>query len=175
MTNAEELVCDILDLAGTRCSEKPLPCPLNLRATKFPDAAFMSLNQLEWIDLPRFEDARGILTSLEVVPFEVRNAFFLHSVVSERGGHAHRATRQLIVPVAGSFHVHASDGCDSADYALSNSHRALHVPPMHWLRLHDFTASAVCLVLTDSSHDDADYLRDWDEFVALSRAERMAR
>ena len=134
----------------------------------------MSLNQLQWIDLPRFADPRGILTSLEVVPFDVRNVFFLSSVVSERGGHAHRSTRQFIVPVAGSFCVHASDGWDSVEYELRDPGRALYIPPMHWLRLRDFTPSAVCLVLTDAPHDDADYLRDWDKFLALSRTERIA-
>jgi hypothetical protein len=138
------------------------------------DAAGMSLNQLRWIDLPRFADARGILTSLEVVPFDVRNVFFLHSVVSERGGHAHRRMRQFIVPVAGSFRVRASDGRDSVEYDLSGPGRALYIPPMHWLRLHDFTPSAVCLVLTDAPHDDADYVRDWNEFLTLSRTERIA-
>jgi dTDP-4-dehydrorhamnose 3,5-epimerase-like enzyme len=108
----------------------------------------MSLNQLRWIDLPCFADARGILTSLEVVPFEVRNAFLLHSVVSERGGHAHRGTSQLVVPVAGSFCVHASDGQDSVAYELSAQGRALYIPPMHWLRLRDFTPPAVCLALS---------------------------
>ena len=132
----------------------------------------MSLNHLRWIDLPRFADARGILTSLEVVPFDVRNVFLLHSVVSERGGHAHRKTHQLIVPVSGSFTVRASDGWDSVDYELPDPGRALYAPPMHWLRLHDFTPSAVCLVLTDMAHDDADYVRDWNEFVALTGSER---
>ncbi len=131
----------------------------------------MSLNQIKWIELPRFADARGTLTSLgEVVPFDVENVFFLHSVVSDRGGHAHRKTCQLLVSVAGSFSVHAANGRESVEYTLSDSSRALYVPPLHWLRLADFTPSAVCLVLTDTPHDDADYLRDWSEFVALSRA-----
>jgi dTDP-4-dehydrorhamnose 3,5-epimerase-like enzyme len=134
----------------------------------------MGLDRLKWIDLPRFADARGILTSLEVVPFDVRNVFFLHSVLSERGGHAHRKTRQLLVPIAGSFSVHVSDGCDAVEYALADPGRALYVPEMLWLGLRDFTASAVCLVLTDMPYSDADYLRDRDEFVALSRAERVA-
>jgi hypothetical protein len=134
----------------------------------------MSLNQLKWIDLPHFADARGILTSLEVVPFDVANVFFLHSVVSERGGHAHRKTGQLLVAVAGSFSVHVSDGNDSIEYEFLDPSQALYVPPMHWLRLRDFTKSAVCLVLTDAPHDHADYVRDWDEFVALSRRERTA-
>lgn len=135
----------------------------------------MSLNQIRWFDLPRFADARGILTSLEVVPFDIRNAFFLHAVVSERGGHAHRRTRQFLVPVAGSFSVVASDGSDSVEYELFDPNRALCIPPMHWLDLRNFTPSAVCLVLTDTPHDDTDYIRDWNEFVALSRAERVAR
>src|ERR1041385_7249857 len=108
----------------------------------------MSLNQLRWIDFPRFADERGILTSLDVVPFDVRNIFFLHSIVNERGDHAHKRTTQLIVPVSGSFNIRASDGSDSVDYELFDPGRGLFVPPMHWLRLRDFSASAVCLVLT---------------------------
>src|SRR5690348_1236196 len=127
----------------------------------------MTLDFVKWIDLPRHADERGVLTSLAVIPFEVRNVFFIHGVVSERGGHAHRKTHQLIVPVSGSLAICASDGCDSAEYALADPNRALYVPPMHWLRLYDFTPSAVCLVLTDAPYDDADYVRDWDDFVAL--------
>lgn len=132
----------------------------------------MTLNRVRWIDLPQHVDERGILTSLGVIPFEVRNVFFTHCVVSERGGHAHRRTHQLIVPVSGSLNIRASDGCDSAEYALVDPNRALHVPPMHWLRLYNFTPSAVCLVLTDAPYDDKDYVRHWDEFVALSHTER---
>ena len=134
----------------------------------------MGLSQLKWIELPRFADARGILTSLDVLPFDVRNVFFLHSVISERGGLLNSEARRVVVEVRSRFSLYDYDGSDSVAYELCDAGRALYIPPMHWLRLRDFTPSAVCLVLTDSPHDDADYLRDWDEFLTLSRRERIA-
>ena len=66
-----------------------------------------------WITLPYTPDHRGVLTSIESgldVPFEIRRVFFMREVRGERGGHAHRVTHQLLVPVAGSFRVEVSDG-----------------------------------------------------------------
>jgi hypothetical protein len=34
---------------------------------------------------------------------------------------------------------------------------------------------AICLVLADTHYADASYIRDWDEFVAMSRRARAAR
>ena len=72
----------------------------------------MSLTDVRWIDLPHVPDERGVLTSIESgpdVPFEIRRVFFMRHVRGERGGHAHRATRQLLVAIAGVFSVEVSD------------------------------------------------------------------
>jgi hypothetical protein len=138
----------------------------------------MSLCDVRWIDLPHVPDERGVLTSIESgldVPFEIRRIFFMRDVRGERGGHAHRATRQLLVPIAGSFRVEVSDGSETAAYVLDDPHRALYLPPMSWARLTDFESHAICLVLADTHYADASYIRDWDEFVAMSRRARAAR
>ena len=54
------------------------------------------------IELPRFGDLRGNLTSLQSeieIPFELRRIFFLYDVPggAERGGHAHRTTHQMLI------------------------------------------------------------------------------
>ena len=129
-----------------------------------------SVRDVRAIDLPSVRDARGVLTAVEAgteIPFDIRRVFFLHDIRGDRGGHAHRATRQLLVAVAGAFTVEVSDGADSVTHVLRDPHRALYVPPLLWVRLHDFEPGAVCLVLADVRFADSEYLRDWDEFVRL--------
>ena len=137
----------------------------------------MSLVDVTWIELPHVRDERGVLAAIEAhldVPFEIRRVFFLHSIRGVRGGHAHRATRQLLVPVAGTFRVELADGCDSATYDMTDPHRGLYVPALTWIRLADFSPEAVCLVLADTHFGDAEYIRDWDVFVRETRAPRIA-
>jgi dTDP-4-dehydrorhamnose 3,5-epimerase-like enzyme len=137
----------------------------------------MSLADVRLLELPSFEDDRGILTAVEAcadVPFEIRRVFFLHGVRAgaSRAGHAHRWSRQLLVPVAGHFRVEVADAGTSESYQLADSHRGLFIPPLLWVSLDSFSANAVCLVLTDTPFDAAEYIRDWNEFVELSRAPR---
>jgi dTDP-4-dehydrorhamnose 3,5-epimerase-like enzyme len=131
----------------------------------------MSLDNIRWMDFPNIVDSRGALTALESdrdIPFTVRRMFFLHQVQGERGGHAHRTTQQLLVPVTGTFMVDLSDGSQSSTHTMDIPGRGLYLPPMTWIRLYNFSPSAVCLVLTDRYFSDSVFLRDWKEFVAES-------
>jgi hypothetical protein len=137
----------------------------------------MSRPQAHWLDLPHATDERGVLTSIESgldIPFEPRRVFFIRDARGERGLHAHRSTRQLLIAVAESFCVEVSDGFTPVAFRMDNPNRGLYLPPMTWVRLHDFAPGAVCLVLADTLYDDASYIRDWDEFVAISAREGSA-
>lgn len=126
------------------------------------------------IDLPHAVDDRGVLTSIESgldVPFQIRRVFYIRGACGERGMHAHRETRQMILPVSGSFSVDLSDGSESVTFDLSDPNRGLYVPPMTWLRLYDFAPNTVCLVLADTHFADAAYIRDWDDFVLETRGD----
>ncbi|HEY0337349.1 MAG TPA: FdtA/QdtA family cupin domain-containing protein [Burkholderiales bacterium] len=132
----------------------------------------MALSEVTWIDLPHVPDERGVLTSIESgldIPFEVRRIFFMHAIRGERGAHAHRVTRQLLLPVAGEFKVRVSDGSKSGTYHMADPNRALYLPPMVWVRLYEFGPNAVCLVLADTHYVDDTYIHDWDEFLRASR------
>ena len=137
----------------------------------------MSIAEVKWVELPNVDDDRGSLTSIEAgrqVPFEIRRVFYVYNVRGERGGHAHRSTRQLLIPVAGRFCVELADGRTSAKYAMNDPHRGLYVPALTWIRLSSFTPDAVCLVLADSLYGEVEYIRDWEAFVAMSRGDRAA-
>src|SRR3954463_12494657 len=138
----------------------------------------MPLCDVHWIDLPHSTDERGVLTSIESgpdVPFRIRRVFFMRDVRGERGGHAHKLTRQLLVPVAGTFSVEVSDGSETATHTMNDPHRGLFLPRMTWVRLSAFTPDAICLVLADTLYSDVAYIRDWDEFVAATQHGRATR
>ena len=123
------------------------------------------------IELPRIVDPRGNLTFVEGdvhVPFPVQRVFYLYDVPGgeSRGGHAHRALHQLVIAVAGSFDMIVDDGDDAARFTLNRSYYGLHVPPMTWTHLDNFSSGSVCLVLASMGYDEADYYRDYDEFRA---------
>ena len=70
------------------------------------------LDQVRWIDLPSDGDSRGVLTSIEsgkTTPFPIERIFYMHHVVSARGGHAHMDTDQVVVALAGNFEMALGD------------------------------------------------------------------
>jgi len=132
------------------------------------DAASIELCRI--IDLPKIIDPRGNLTFVEGnnhVPFAIERVYYLYDVPggSERGGHAHKALHQLIVAMSGSFDVVLDDGREKKRVHLSRSYYGLYVCPMIWRELDNFSSGAVCMVLASNRYDEADYFRDYAEFM----------
>jgi UDP-2-acetamido-3-amino-2,3-dideoxy-glucuronate N-acetyltransferase len=122
-------------------------------------------------ELPLVLDLRGNLTVGEVpgdVPFTPRRYFLVHDVPTgeTRGSHAHRECAQFLVCVTGSCAVVVDDGEHRLEVALDRPNRALYVPPMVWATQYKYTRDAVMLVLASHPYDAADYIRDYEEFLA---------
>lgn len=130
----------------------------------------MALRNVQWIPVPHRTDDRGTLAVLEgaSVPFDVKRVFFMHSVPArtERGGHAHPHTDQLVVSVAGSLRLELYDGADTSEYLVDDPHMALYVPRMIWTRLREFSPGAVTMVLCNTVYVPADVIRDIDAYRA---------
>lgn len=121
------------------------------------------------IDLMSFHDPRGSLTVVDETsgfPFIIRRAFWIYGVPGGRGrgAHAHRHHTQLLVPVSGRFTVFLDDGDQTVAYRLENPSQGLLVPPGVWNILEDFSDDAVCLALVSGPYDEAEYIRDYDDF-----------
>ena len=43
------------------------------------------------------------------------------------------------------------------------------MPPGIWRRLDDFSSGSVCLVLVDAKYDEADYIRNYKEFLKFKK------
>ncbi|MCI4065613.1 FdtA/QdtA family cupin domain-containing protein [Micromonospora sp. R77] len=122
------------------------------------------------IDIEQHADDRGKLSVVEgetTVGFPIRRVYYLHGMRSgtERGGHAHRALEQLMIAAHGSFTVRLDDGFRQAEYRLDDPGTGLYVGPMVWRDLVGFSADGVCLVLASQHYDEADYYRNYDDFL----------
>src|SRR6185312_16425208 len=130
----------------------------------------MSRPSYRLIELPERADARGALIFAQEgdhIPFPVKRFFALYRVApgASRGGHAHRAQHQLLAMLAGAATVIVDDGKTRTPLRLDRPSLALHAPPMLWLDLEDFSADAVCMVLTSDVYSESDYIRDRAEFL----------
>lgn len=134
----------------------------------------MNVDLCQIIDLPKIHDPRGNLTFIEAnnhIPFDIRRVYYLYDVPggSERGGHAHKELHQLIIAMSGSFDVLLDDGKEKKRVHLSRSYYGLYVCPMIWRELDNFSSGSVCMVLASNKYDEADYYRDYSEFIKAQR------
>jgi hypothetical protein len=129
-----------------------------------------SLSNCRIIELPKTAEPRGNLTFIEGgrhIPFDIKRVYYLYDVPggAERGGHGHKALHQLIIAMSGSFDVVLDDGREKRRFHLNRSYCGLYVCPMIWRELDNFSSGSVCMVLASNLYDEADYYRDYDQFL----------
>ncbi len=128
----------------------------------------MSLIKL--IDLPSLRDQRGGLVAIESnqsIPFEIRRVYYLFntSLGASRGFHAHINLKQIAVCVKGSCRFILDDGKNKEDVVLDSPTQGLYIESLTWREMHDFSEDCVLLVLASEHYDEADYIRDYDDFL----------
>jgi len=137
-------------------------------------AVAVDLDHARIIKLPVVSDTRGNLTFIESsrhIPFQIRRVFYLYDVPGgeTRAGHANKQLEQLIIAASGSFDVILDNGYERKRFFLNRSYFGLYIPGMIWRELENFSSGSVCLVLTSDFYDDADYYRDYQEFLQAVR------
>jgi len=129
------------------------------------------MDDIKWLDFQSTVDSRGRLTAIEGgthIPFQIARVFYVHEVSerTDRGGHAHRDTDQVLTCVYGSMKVDASDGSRVGTFVLDDATKGIYVPRMIYVRLYDFSPGAVLLVLANTVYDRTRSLRSWREYLA---------
>ena len=106
-------------------------------------------------------------------PFEIRRVYYLFDVPAGavRGGHAHHALHQLVIAARGTFDVLLDDGRTRRSVTLGTPTTALHIVPGIWRELFNFSAGSICLVAASALFEEADYVRQYDEFVAFKASQ----
>lgn len=124
------------------------------------------------IDLPPLGDDRGSLVALEAnktVPFDIKRVYYIFGTKADvaRGFHAHKALKQVAVCVTGSCRMLLDDGNHKEEVWLDSPTKGLVIEDLVWREMHDFTPDCVLLVLASEHYDEADYVRDYGDFIKM--------
>ncbi|HAF30830.1 MAG TPA: hypothetical protein DCG75_17460 [Bacteroidales bacterium] len=125
------------------------------------------------IPLNKIHNRAGNITIVEGnkhVPFDVKRIYYLYDVPGgeDRGGHAHKELKQLIVAASGSFDVLLDDGINKKIVRLNRPDYGLLMVPGIWRELLEFSSGAICLVLASDIYTESDYIRTYNHFKELS-------
>jgi hypothetical protein len=122
------------------------------------------------IHFPKIQNRAGNITPIQnniEAPFAIKRVYYLYDVPGgeSRGAHAHKELEQLIIAASGSFDVTIDDGKNKKTVSLNRPNYGLHLKPGMWRELSNFSSGSICLVLASLLYDEADYIRDYDEFL----------
>lgn len=126
------------------------------------------------IEFKRIADPRGnlsVITHPDGCPFPIRRVFYIYDIPADamRGGHAHHVMNELIIAVSGCFDVEVTDGKSTRLFTLRRPNEGLLLPAGFWRSLSGFSSGSVCLTLCDTDFDEADYIRDFNEYLQIKK------
>ncbi len=121
------------------------------------------------LPLDKINNRAGNITIVEgkkSIPFDIKRIYYLYDIPGgeNRGGHAHKELRQLVVAASGSFNVLLDDGQNKKIVTLNRPDYGLLVVPGIWRELYEFSSGAICLVLASRKYEERDYIRNYKDF-----------
>ncbi len=159
-------------ITGYVQTDNPQAVAAEVAAASEPGRRDLGVSGVHVQRFAKFADLRGSLTAGELpddgVPFVPRRWFVVYEVPSPevRGAHAHRACHQFLICVAGEVNVLVDDGAERAEVLLDDPTLGIYIPPMVWGSQYRYGPDSALLVLASDPYDPADYIRDYDEFLA---------
>lgn len=133
-----------------------------------------SFMKFKFIELPKIEDHRGILSVIEkdIIPFTIKRIYFLYNIPHnvERGAHSHKQQQSVLFALNGSFEIILNDGIQSHTVFLDTPNKGLFIPNGYWRELKNFSSGSVCLVISSDEYDENDYIRNYQEFLSFKNS-----
>jgi dTDP-4-dehydrorhamnose 3,5-epimerase-like enzyme len=104
------------------------------------------------------------------LPFSIRRVYYSTGVHAGyvRGKHAHRALEQVLICLHGALQVDLDSGEEKESCILDNPALGLYVGPMMWHTMTWIREGSVLLVLASDFYDEADYIRNYHDFLSLA-------
>jgi len=125
---------------------------------------------IKLINLPKIIDERGNLSLIEEenhIPYKIERIYWIYDVPGgeTRGSHAFKNSEEFIVAISGSFDLVLHDGKKESKYSLNRSYYGIYVPKLIWRKLENFSTNSLALILSSTSFNENDYIRNFEEFI----------
>lgn len=117
----------------------------------------------------------GHLVPIEVgmdVPFTVNRLYYITDVPQNetRGYHSHNDLEQVLICLHGSVTIKVNTPYEEEHIVLDSVNQGLYIGSMVWREMYNFSEGAVLLVLASKHYDEADYIRDYEEYCQMAEA-----
>ena len=136
----------------------------------------MKLQQFNFDVMSDEECECGNLISLEEfknIPFEIKRIYYIYGVDSSvsRGAHAHKESNQILISIHGSCGILFDDGKVKKKVVLNKPNKGLLQKSMIWGEMDHFSEDCVLMVISDSFYSVDDYIKDYDQFLKLTKVD----
>ena len=120
---------------------------------------------MQIIDIPVYTNDTGSLAAIDnLLPFDIKKVLCIYGVKPgiERGGHAHKKTRQGLICINGSckISIYVIGSGKEIEIILDDPSECLVLEPEDWHTMSDFTEGAVLLALGSEHYSKSDYVYD---------------
>ena len=127
------------------------------------------MERVKIIQLPKILDPRGNLSFLETgnhIPFEIKRTYWIYDVPGGeiRGGHAFKEQNEFIIVLSGSLDVIVYDGEKEKKFPLNRSYYGLFIPNGLWRYMENFATNTLALVVSSTSFNENDYIRNKEQY-----------
>jgi len=130
---------------------------------------------IDVVDFPFFDTKNGILTMIQSasvkagkkLPFEIKRVLIMKGMKEGdvRGGHTHHKTRQIIFAISGGCTINLDNGKEKNSVRLDKFNQGVILESYTWHTMEKYDPDTILLVLADSEYDEADYIRNYKDFL----------
>ena len=101
------------------------------------------------------------------IPFEIKRIYYIFNTAKdiERGFHAHKNLKQILIAVKGSCTFILDDGESRDEIQLNSQKKGIFIDGIIWREIKNFSDDCVILVIVSENYDKNDYIRNYNDFI----------
>lgn len=136
-------------------------------------------DQYKILSFQDYGDERGELVVAEGngadIPFAIQRIFYMYGSDAEviRGCHANSKSEFVMINVSGTSKVKMTNGTETKIVELNKPRMGLYLKNMLWKEMYDFSEDSILLVLASEHYNEAEYIRDFEEYLELMKVHQI--
>ena len=101
------------------------------------------------------------------IPFEIKRIYYIFNTAKdiERGFHAHKKLKQILIAVKGSCTFILDDGETRNEIQLDTQKKGILIDGIICREIKNFSDDCVILVIASENYDENDYIRNYNDFI----------